>query len=253
MECFSGGAVQIEPITNHFLIKETAMKSYKEHTPLERANMSYEEVEGLLKIELMEAGIVEMEEPEAPPEPEEFEPVIQEKVYQPSVNIDYPYALSFGFLDEEDARAFSEMKILLLDQDYSTRLVTAKKPKGSTAIGLVGTVSKDELTRARKADKEDSEAEKAYKNELAAYEEYKNRRDEVLQPVWEDWREMGRRKARSQRIVDVYEDYLKTCDGDAKLAVKFLRKAYSDQAVIDAYDFLQIVNPLHWLEEEVVV
>lgn len=229
------------------------MKSYKEHTPLERANMSYEEVESLLKIELMEAGIVEMKEPEAPPEPEEFEPVIQEKVYQPSVNADYPQTLPFGFLDEEDARAFSEMKILILDQDYSTKLITAKKPKGGTSIGLVGIVSKDELARARKAGKEDSEAERGYRDQLATYEEYKQKRDEVLQPVWDDWREMGQQKAASQRIDDVYDDYLKTCDGDAKLALKFLRKAYSDQAIVDAYDFLQIVNPLHWLEEEVAV
>jgi hypothetical protein len=221
------------------------MKSYKEHSQLERANMTSDDVESLLKIELMGAGIVEVKEPAAPEEPPKFEPPVEMRVYQPSVNADYRRELGFGFLNEDDAKLFAEMKIVCVDEDYTNKLKNAKETKGGTAIALVETVSVQSLRQARTADNVSSNVTNAYSNALSDFEAYQRDRDAVLDPVWEDWRDMQSIHMKSQQLLTVFSNYIDTCVGDEELAMKFLKKAYTDKAIQDAYEFLEMDCPIH--------
>jgi len=220
------------------------MKSYREHSQLERANMTSDDVENLLKIELMEAGIVEVKEPAVPEKPPKFEPPVEMSVYQPSLDVDYRRTLDFGFLNEDDAKLFAAMKIVYVEEDYSSKLKTAKETKGGTSIALVEIVSRDSLKQARAAENVSSDVSNAYNHALADYQNYLNARDKVLDPVWEDWRDMRSIHMKSQQLLSVLNDYVDTCDGDEELALKFLKKAYTDKAIQDAYEFMELPCPL---------
>ena len=105
-------------------------------------------------------------------------------------------------------------------------------------------VSSESLKQAKAAENISSDISNAYSHNLADYQNYLNARAEVLDPVWEDWRDMQSILANSQQLLSVFSDYVDTCDGDEELALKFLKKAYTDKAIQDAFEFLELLCPL---------
>jgi hypothetical protein len=211
------------------------MKSYKEHSQLERANMTSDDVESLLKIELMEAGVAEVPKPTKPVPPPRFEPTPEGLVFQPTIHAGYERSLDFAFLKEEDSAAFAKMEIVKIAEDYDVKLKTVERTKGPTKISIVSVVSEEMLKKAKTS----------YNIDLDKYDTYRADRDEVLDPVWEDWRDMRSTHMKSQQLLSVFNDYVATCDGDEEMAMGFLKKAYTDKAIQDAYQFLEMDCPIH--------
>jgi hypothetical protein len=220
------------------------MKSYKEHSQLERANMTSDDVESLLKIELMGAGIVEVKSPTKPVPPPKFEPALEGLVFQPTIHAGYERSLDFAFLNEEDSAVFAKMQIVKLTEDYDVKLKTVERTEGPTKISIVSVVSEEMLKQAKKAKKECSVDLTSYNIALDEYDTYRADRDEVLDPVWEDWGDMRSIHMKSQHLLSVFNEYVDTCDGDEELAMKFLKKAYTDKAIQEAYEFLEMDRPV---------
>ena len=221
------------------------MKSYKEHSQLERANMTSDDVESLLKIELMGAGIVEVPKPTKPVPPPKFEPALEGLVFQPTIHAGYERSLDFAFLNEEDSVAFAKMQIVKITEDYDVKLKTVEITEGQTKISIVSVVSEEMLKQAKKAKKECSVDLTSYNSARYKHDEYLVDRDAVLDPVWEDWRDMRSIHMKSQQLLSVFNEYVDTCDGDEELAMKFLKKAYTDKAIQEAYEFLEMDCPIH--------
>ena len=75
--------------------------------------------------------------------------------------------------------------------------------------------------------KDQKSRKKANKEALTNYREACNEVEKASAGVWDNWRHCRGRQREVATIATTLEDYKSLCDGDAVLANKFLKKAYS--------------------------
>lgn len=208
------------------------VKTYWDHTEQERAAMSSDEVDALLKFALMEAGIVTPTEPtyELEDEPE----LPTRTYYTVSFRTDYSKACGIMFETVEQAQAFIDLQPIekgsdyLLDfKDFASRMqemeiVTAKLPSRGDVEEHQG-----EIKRAKAA-------KEANKKKRDAYNKACNAASQATEGVWDDWHKCRRLDESNERIVATWNDYVATCEGDREIAAKFFQKAFSDHDTVSA-------------------
>ena len=203
------------------------MKTYWDLNEDQRAALSREELSHYLRIECMQAGVVEPKKPELQPVPDLpdvkcirlFVPVVRDK-YGSRVE------LGFGFLNRQDAEKFTNVEVMHLG--YSSL------PGGQSASGPENPVIMD---KAYPLVSEEAQGEKLMKiineikqNNKKKLEDYRKQMDavqDVCDSVLEDWESCKEQARNKEHVRELYQDYLETCEGNEKLAKKFLRKAIS--------------------------
>lgn len=215
------------------------MKTFHDYTDLEKANLTEEEVENLLKYELMEHGIVAPQKPELLPEEG---PEIEEKVYyRPSLK-NYS-SLDCVFATAKEAEQFMSLKPLILDSGYPSYRNNIAEPE-EVKIEAIKAISKVDY-EALKGLIEGAASNKTRNKEATQkYEDDMQAASKATNHIWTEWTECRNKKSEAERLVDVYDQYLEDCDGDEKIALRFLGKAFSQNEIKDAYKFLGDACPI---------
>jgi hypothetical protein len=214
------------------------MLRYWDHSERERAALTAEQVEALMTVELMEKGVTKVEPPtlEAVDDvalpSDQFFQVLREGPY----SSDTAFDCLFDTL--EQAQAFIDLTPRFRNHDYS---IGRKYDFAKVATGLkIGTVK---MCREQDVVNVKARLEKAAATKSAnekSQREYNDAIREVTkatQGVWEDWRNMRNTEAVNQRVIDTYREYVKTCDGNEKMAMTFLGKAFSEGKIVDAFEW----------------
>lgn len=207
----------------------------------ERSQLSEEEVQGMLAIQLMESGCPQPREPELLEVPKvEFEP----KDYYAVVN---GYSSIAVFEKIEDAEAFLKLPLLEESYDYAAgsdysfakrmdpKIVNKKLYTHQHVLDAKGLLERVEL------------AKRHNKSEQDRYSVESKAAQDAVSGVWSDWQECRVKESESYAVRRTYEEYKDLCDGDADKAFVFLVKAKGADEVVEAFEWLGIVVPDHLL------
>lgn len=214
------------------------MNRYWDYTEKERSEFSEEQVKLFISVELMEKGVVKVEKPllmevEEIPEPTTV-------LYCPKA--DYREA-PFGFETPEAAASLMTTAIRI-DSDYIGGKNYCKlNPSKDIEIVATKVYRADELALIRGSIERNNSAAAENKRRTDDYNTAVKAVEKASSGVWEDWFNCQRTAVSHQRLCDVYADYVRTCDGNETMAYKFLRKAYLDQNILDAFAWHGIEMP----------
>lgn len=218
------------------------MKTYWDHTEKERANLTHQQVEALCKFELMGEGVVVSPYPgEAPKKPQ----IDEEKttVYEVEWKSASYRTASLYFDDREQALAAMELRPVYIDTDYTAdakSMVPLCDPKLSE-LEVYRVFDKDAYSAKLAAYKS---AKNAYDAELKQYQEDKAAAERCCESLWDDYSEQREKLRQARQVADRWADYVATCDGDEKTAVRFLRKAFSGERIEAANDWCNAGIPV---------
>lgn len=208
------------------------MKTYWQHTPDERGALTRAQVEALVPIQLMEAGVT-------PPPPLELEdeaaPVLEEQQLFEVVDVSTGYRRPTGtcFESQDEAAAFVEDSgARIIRRDYGSPDQVDLAPRFAIEAVRVPPIAavedaKNEVQRAQAA---------ARRNEVRRKEHARRTAEvtEATKALWADWHEQVERLANRGAVVARFEEYVRLCDGDAVVARRFLLKVHSTTEVDDA-------------------
>jgi len=219
------------------------VRRYWDYETAEQTDMTAEQVEALLKLELMEAGVVALE----PPVPEDVPEVDLPTVRVFSIEHGGQYGrtkLDLAFVDETQAAAFVELAPMLIDADYSM----GSDKHFPTPMTELAIVPRDLFDRhAIQTARATLEKAKAIKDRNStAQAEYTKAQEAVTKAtsgVWEHWGELQDQKATHWRIIATFGEYTKTCEGNAEIAGQFLAKAYDAEDICAAFEWGGMVLP----------
>ncbi|MFH1602774.1 MAG: hypothetical protein ABIH03_02585, partial [Pseudomonadota bacterium] len=214
------------------------MQRYWDLSNQNRADLTREQVDAMLAVELMEKGVAKPVKPELCDVAE----ITLDKVKYFGVK----YAGKYSGLDDtklvfrtiEQAQALINAKPLRSDYDYNIgdRYRYAIPLDGmvietvelSTEANVEGLRPK--LTKQSADKKANSKALETYKAACLAMQD-------ATQGVWEDWHACLEEKARAEKIFDTLDEYAEICDGDREKAATFLHKAFSANEIAEAFEW----------------
>jgi len=209
------------------------MKTYWDHARAERAALTRNEVEQLLKLELMEHGI-------SNPGPllleEVTEPVVEKHQY---FRVTYDGTETWGrqqfdvlFSSHSQAQAFLDLQPIATKYYLSeTRACQIREP-AITSIDL----SRYEDMVPVQSQAAEYEAAKVRNRKLAEdHAKDVSAAEKACEYIWEDWQECKSRAEMLDRVRATFAEYCEMAD-DEETARKFLLKAYDDDVVAEAID-----------------
>lgn len=215
------------------------MKRYWDFSEQERAEMTRENVESLLKFELMEAGV----EAVAAVELEEIPEVTVTKKTMWRVGHDGRYS-SKGNFDclfdtQEQATAFTKLNPSWSDYDWEVgNNYTYSVKSTGLCIESVEVCDHASVLTVTPQLKNIAAIKKRNEQATSEFNEKAKKVESVCDGVWDDWFECGNKKADALRLRSNYNEYLGMCDGNAETAMKFLRKTFTDERVDRAIEWL---------------
>ena len=222
------------------------MKTYWDIDESERANLTYEQVEDLLKYEWMEHGVIIPPQPGAAPEMPQLS-LATEIVYVVQVPGRHSWSgpdRCMEFRTREDAEAFVRLKPVRTDYDTSIgpdyRYAT---PFGAMTIVEQQVFSAKAIDEARSSLTSHKEAKDAHSRLVSEYDKARKQADDCVSGIWSDWHERVSTRNAQQRIVDTFDRYVTDCDGDERIAERFLLKAYGIDDVDAAFIALGRTRP----------
>lgn len=211
------------------------MNRYWDKTEKERSELTRDQVEAFLTVELMEKGVVRVD----PPKIEDLPDVDVEKKVVYRVGYDWRYSgkeyFDVVFSDAESAQRLAELKPMKCDYDYNigSQWKYAVPCGGlcveSTELYEHSSVLNVKSTLARRA-----EISKANESALSEYRTAAKAVDDAVAGVWADYYSCVKRSAKLTKIRDTFTEYLGMCDGNEAMARQFLLKAFSASDVTDA-------------------
>ena len=214
------------------------MKTYDDYTEIERANLTAEQVENLLKYELMKRGILMPQQPVLESVPET---VVLEKTtaYQIMVGSSTIHAL---FETSEKALDAARLMCGYADTEYPGSYrdpVTILKDGDARAIAVQVV---DQATYAKHQSALRARSLVIDRNEktIEEFRKASKQMDEAVEWVWNDWREKCAQKWQAEKVQRTFAEYLQMCEGNAQLASRFLDKVFSAEEIADAKLFVQI-------------
>ena len=207
------------------------MRRYWDYTEKERAEMTMEQVEGLLSAELMAAGVVRVECPEMLPTEM---PAIPGTTYY-AIKSGYSTVRGIGFRDADSAAAAVKLMVPL-DSDYIGGQDFCREAERQDKISIepITVHQRSDIANYR------SSVEKAAANKTAndaatkKYIEDSKAVEAVLSGVWEDYRTCQRKMAELNKVVRTFDEYVGICDGDENKALVFLAKAFPSPSIKEA-------------------
>lgn len=215
------------------------MNRYWDLTERERSELTSEQVQAMMTVELMEKGVVKIERPELIPV-EEIEP--------PELTLYVPKSgyrdCQFGFKTSEEAMAFMAASVSL-DYEYvggETKHRLAKNQADVSAVP-VQVYSSTQLELRKSAIEKNKAAVAENQRRLQEYNAAVKAEDEATKGVWEDWHAQIAAAARHDQVVKVFRDYTETCDGSEPMAFRFLNKAFDADEIKNAFAWHEIEIP----------
>lgn len=207
---------------------------YYDMTKSERATLDGDQVTNLAKIEAMEAGVAVPMKAVLVPVPGEKVPSatyyqVMVRNYYSKNSRDHDLGLLFETMREAQLFIDTQDKILYLNSNYNSpdEVIDAT---GTATVASVDLALPAHAERAAalakevvKAENKNVEAERAYKDDLKAYEE-------VVDPVWADYRACKDRAWRIERLVERFTEYLEISGGDETTARRFFDKITGNAA-----------------------
>lgn len=197
-----------------------AYKTYWDHTEEERAELSSDNIEELIKYELMQQGVLK---PSPPVYETEAPPKLSSTNY-------YKVVLKFQswgrdeipvlFKNPVDARTFLEMEWDFLDYEHSEHCARSRTEQEIVSVELP---SYDEVVAHQAAIKT---ARKATERNEQKRRDYEKQLEEVARAssgVWSDWHRCLAQRDHLERIRQVYQEYFEMA-GDSQVALRFLLK-----------------------------
>lgn len=214
------------------------MNRYWDLSDKERSELTREQVEALMTVELMEKGVLKVEPPAVVPVEEMQEPSLQ--LFCVKAGYRDP---GCGYLTAERA-AEAARDAVAIDYDYIGGTHYNKLGKSNDVEIVPLKIYKPDELALNRAKIERNNAAKAAN--IKAESDYKSACkavEDACAGVWEDWFKKCETGNRYERIVRVYKEYLTTCNGDEQIAFKFLRKAYLDPEITQAFEWHGIQDP----------
>lgn len=202
------------------------MNRYWDLTERERSELTAEQVESMLAIELMEKGVTKVDEPklltvEFPEIPKKVVWTIKQGSYSRS---DVAYetadaaaaALKGGFWLKN--QWVDGATIYSIERDP----LTVEAFEVSEAADVIAVKSQTDKAAANK---------KANDAALKDYNDACRCAREAVEGVWDDWHDRLRDAAKYKKVIATREEYRSLCDGNERLANTFLAKAYDADTI----------------------
>ena len=225
------------------------MKSYWDHSEQERSVLTQDQFDALTKLELMEAGVVV---PATPAYEDITDVKIPKKdVYQIAIG---PYGHErVGILFEEAGQAEAVAVLLrdgvTLDHDHKTD-TDSVIPVEEIKVGTKQVARKRDIMKVHDTLTE-NKARKERNNRLKSeYSKMHTERRETLSKMSDDWYENQQILAKCKKMQTVWEDYLKTCEGQEVTAIRFFQKAYDTEDIETMNEWLGLHLPIIKTPEE---
>lgn len=214
------------------------MKGYWEFEDRTRACMTQDHVEGLLDHELMSKGVLKPKPPEYLPEDK---PGLSKGDYYRVTFAGARYygeeSLNVAFTNLEDAEAFINLMPMAICHDYTIDMATVQPARDMKIepVSFVGSANAEEARAELEKVRANKEQNKKLKDE---YDKAVNAARDAVKDVWDDWHEMRQREARFQRVLETFDEYRVMCEENTALALEFLAKAFSQETIDEAREWL---------------
>lgn len=212
------------------------MKTYEDYTEKERADFTTEQVESLLKYELMKRGVLMPPQPVLETVPDEV--VLKKQTF---------YAIrikdtQIPALFETQEKAAEAVKLIcgISDTEYpgSYRSSVTVIDRGDARIVAEQAAERAEYEFLRTALKTRSEIIERNEKTLEEFRRATTEVNKAVDWVWNDWREQCLRKNNAQKLQKTFLEYLEMCDQNKELASRFLDKISTRDAIDDARLFV---------------
>lgn len=215
------------------------MKTYWDYTEKERSEMTEEFVNTLLDAELMTKGVLKVDPPK-----------LREVPAMPEMNHVIWYEAS-GILFEtaELAAAFLALKPHRESYCYEAGYDHKYAQVCEGEITTKKLYQHQDILNKAKTLAQIKEAKNANDKATGAFREASKAVDKVLGGVWEDWHNQQDTARHHKKVLSTLEDYRKTAQGDEKIALQFLRKVFTLEAINEAFTWLELDLPT--IEESV--
>lgn len=195
------------------------MKRYDEYSKEELAELSEEQINTLVELEIAYAGIL----PAICPQPiPPFDPGIKptHELYE---------CCGLLFESQADAISLSGMSVSSKDYDYYSGGVQyqyATKRDYDSSVKKIFLYHKEDVDRVKAALKERKELEESYKAAQKEYDKFVKETSEIRSTVFTAWREALKFRSAVSEAKRVYEKYLTLAEGNEKIADQFFTDAY---------------------------
>jgi hypothetical protein len=204
------------------------MKRYYDLSKQELNDLSNEDIQRYIDIEIAYAGIIPVRNPE---QPAIFKPSIEPKevAYEVHGNLfkNADDAMTFSKMDKLSAeynwsKAGSDYKWLEPKTDYDGGVKTVKFYKKEDIASIV-----EELTASRKA-------KELYDADLKEYNKYCEKISTIQTSIIDAIREARYFFSDVKAAKSLYDKYIKLADGNVETATNFIKDAYKDkQEILD--------------------
>ncbi len=229
------------------------MKTYWDHTPRERAEMTEDTVRGLLDAHLMEEGVLKV----APPVLKVLKQVPDiKKVMAYVVCTKGQYGSEenlIAFETAEKAHAFIDGRPMIVKCDWASgrdRLFT--EPVIEAFVAKKEFYDRAELMNIQGLLKENESAQSENNKAEQAFRDASKTMVSCLNEVWEDWSDQRSLDGKHRRLVQTFEEYKVTAQGDDDTAAKFLLKVFTVDQVREANEWLGLNIPTAFAAAEAV-
>lgn len=214
------------------------MKRYWDLTRKERSELTSEQIDAMVVVEMMEQGVVSPETPELLPVDDVPDPDVV--LYCPKSGYS---TCGFGYRSAELAS-----KLLADAVDIDSNYIGGENVyvAGKDPVEIIEkrVYSPELFAVSRAMIEKNLAATNENKSRSAAYSKGLQKVTEATKGVWSDFYECQSEARDNKKIIDTYNEYLKHCDGDASKALFFLSKAYDACAVSDAFSWFGMEQPV---------
>lgn len=209
------------------------MRTYWDLSVKEKSELSAEELDAYVSIELMTEGLVRPLKPEL---------AIVEEVPEPDTDLwmlkaGYSH-VGVGYLSAEDA-ANALKGAVSVESEYYGNYSASKSKIGTGKVSFehCRVYSSESAAANRKLIERAEAAKKANEKATEQHEKDNKAISEALERLYTDYHECCATAAKMSRVKSVFADYLKTAGGDAEVAEKFLLKAFTAPDVTAAKEW----------------
>lgn len=204
------------------------MNRYWDLSEQERANLTHEQVESMITVELMEKGVVKVDRPDLQDLPD----VDVGKKVAYKVGYDGKYSgkdyFDCVFETPEAAQAFMALLPAKANYDYNIgsqwryfHPVSGLCVERHELCDHTSVLNVKSLLERREAIK------KANAAAMSDYNIASKAVDVALSGMWEDYHDCKDTKRRCDMVLETFREYVGICDGDKQKAMVFLSKAYN--------------------------
>lgn len=213
------------------------MKTYWDYTEKERSQFTEDDVRAMLDGELMLNGIIKVNEPTLRPVKEVD--IKQTETWYECKGILFRTAEQAGKFLELDPHDDAYLSSLyeykyaqpISDNEYAARIEPKKMYK------------REDIERLSKSLSENLEAKKYNESERLKYKKESEKMQKALNGLWEDYYRCQGLARDHKKITDTMEEYRKLTQGDEWLAFTFLKKAFDQDHILDAYKWFELEIP----------